>query len=160
MKGLSFAGFQEQFPEPFLLIQMMNSETDIQPSQDLPTLQAQRGSEEMAQLDGSGEVFVTSIKKATQETGTAITIGRAGRIDILIPHISISRKHACILFDKKNSQYFVMDVGSANGSFLNNEALMPHEPMVLTSGATVLFGRHVLCTFLLPQDMYGIVPKT
>jgi len=160
MKGLSFADFQKRFPAPFLLIQMMKSERDILLPHDQPTLQAQGGSEEMALLNGSGEVFVTSVRKATQDSGEAITIGRSGQIDILIPHRAISRKHACILFDKGTSQYSVMDVGSANGSFINNEPLTPHVPKILTSGATVLFGRLVLCTFLLPQDMYGIVPKT
>jgi diguanylate cyclase (GGDEF)-like protein len=47
-----------------------------------------------------------------------ILVGRDDTCDLSIPHASVSRKHARI--EPSDSGYFVADLGSTNGTFLNN----------------------------------------
>ena len=66
-----------------------------------------------------------------------ITIGRQSG-DVRQPDIIFSaenkrvgRMHACI--QKENGNYYVVDLGSANGTVLNGEILVPNQPYLLKS---------------------------
>lgn len=50
-----------------------------------------------------------------------VTIGRTEENDIVLPDTSISRQHAAI--ENINGDYYVVDLGSSNGVFLNNERI-------------------------------------
>lgn len=50
-----------------------------------------------------------------------VTIGRTEDNTIVLPDPSISKQHAEIVFEDGN--YFVIDLGSSNGVFLNNERI-------------------------------------
>jgi pSer/pThr/pTyr-binding forkhead associated (FHA) protein/tetratricopeptide (TPR) repeat protein len=58
-----------------------------------------------------------------------LVMGRGQNCDILIPDDSISNRHARVARDSASGRYFVEDLGSANGTFVNN---------VRTSGRHVL----------------------
>lgn len=49
-------------------------------------------------------------------------IGRRSDCDVYIPHIFVSRKHCRIVH--KDNKVVVQDLGSANGTFINNERIM------------------------------------
>lgn len=51
----------------------------------------------------------------------------------------ISRRHAMIL--KVEDGYEIVDLASTNGSWLNNERLVPNKPVPLTSGSQLRFGQ-------------------
>lgn len=51
----------------------------------------------------------------------------------------VSRRHCEIHYC--DGQYFIEDVGSTNGTFLNGEALLPHLPHVLKGGDELQLGR-------------------
>ena len=51
----------------------------------------------------------------------------------------VSRRHARI--HKQKSQYFIEDLGSANGTFLNGQRLTPYLPHPLHDGDELQFGR-------------------
>ncbi|XP_060065534.1 angiogenic factor with G patch and FHA domains 1-like isoform X2 [Ylistrum balloti] len=82
-------------------------------------------------------------------TCTGATVGREKGHIILIPDINISKTHAEIHFDETEYQYFLTDLASQNGTFLNEERVSePKEkskPKVLNHGDTLQFG----CTRLL-----------
>jgi pSer/pThr/pTyr-binding forkhead associated (FHA) protein len=50
----------------------------------------------------------------------------------------VSREHACIYL--RGQQFYVMDLGSNNGSFMNGKALMPHHAQIIQHGDIIRFG--------------------
>ena len=68
-----------------------------------------------------------------------ITIGRDADNTISLDDVMVSRKHAVI--QKVKDDYFIEDLGSTNGTFLNGEAVPPGKYMRLTSKDTVRIGR-------------------
>ncbi len=50
----------------------------------------------------------------------------------------VSREHACIYLRGLN--FYVMDLSSNNGSFMNGKALMPHHAQLIQHGDVVRFG--------------------
>lgn len=65
-----------------------------------------------------------------------VTIGRSGSNKITIKDPYISKKHAEII--KDNDEYFIEDLKSANGTFLNNEEIM--DAAILKNGDTITIG--------------------
>lgn len=74
-----------------------------------------------------------------------ITFGRVDRLTTILPRVNlarmgawdkgVSRLHAAIR--RRVDQLELVDLGSTNGTFLNNKRLNPHDPAVLHSGDTV-----------------------
>lgn len=62
-------------------------------------------------------------------------IGRAPAAHIRIDDGAISSKHAIISWD--GSQHTLTDLGSTNGTFLNGERLVAHQPTVLNFGDSI-----------------------
>ena len=53
-------------------------------------------------------------------------------------HLGLSRRHAIIR--RTEYGYEVLDLGSVNGTWLNNERLVPHKPYPLPSGSHLRLG--------------------
>jgi NADPH-dependent 2,4-dienoyl-CoA reductase/sulfur reductase-like enzyme/pSer/pThr/pTyr-binding forkhead associated (FHA) protein len=68
-----------------------------------------------------------------------MTVGRQEGVYLLIDHISVSRRHAEISYN--NGWYMLRDLGSSNGTFLNNIRLEKNKAYNLKSGDEVLFGK-------------------
>ncbi len=66
-------------------------------------------------------------------------IGRTGA-DVRIEHLSVSSPHARIRFDGVLGRFFVEDQGSANGSFLAEEVLLPGQERELLPETHLRFG--------------------
>lgn len=74
-----------------------------------------------------GKKFELSTKK------TAVTVGRSSKCDLIVTDEALSRQHALIEHDHEN--FYITDLGSSNGVFVDGERLPPHE-------------RHQINTFL------------
>src|SRR5688572_12872961 len=61
-----------------------------------------------------------------------VTLGRLRENDIQLPHSTVSGFHAQILKDGDN--YYLVDRGSINGTFLNNQRLLAGEKKLLQDG--------------------------
>jgi hypothetical protein len=86
--------------------------------------------------------------------GRTITIGRGQNCEIVFADDSMtSRRHAILRCDANH--YTVADLGSSNGTFLND--LEVREPTPLNHGDRILIGQHELL-FLLDQPR-AIVPQ-
>ena len=68
-----------------------------------------------------------------------MTIGRQAGVFLLIDHASVSRNHAEITFE--HGHYILRDMGSSNGTFVNETRLEPGGTRTLESGQRVRFGK-------------------
>lgn len=81
--------------------------------------------------------------------GAQVLLGRPGGqhpVDLDIsfydPEGFVSRNHARL--EEIQRRYQIVDLGSANGTFVNGERLVPHAPRPLRNGDRLRFGRVVL----------------
>lgn len=81
--------------------------------------------------NSAGETPLSSTK--------TITIGRQAGSYFLVDHGSISRRHAEITY--ANGQYDLRDLGSSNGTFVNEVRLQPNSAHILKHNDRVRFGQ-------------------
>src|SRR6266566_901853 len=74
----------------------------------------------------------------------AVTIGREPNSTLIINHNSISRRHAEIIY--RNGDYLLRDLGSKNGTFINEAPLAPGHVHVLKPRDRIRIGK--LMTYL------------
>lgn len=100
--------------------------------------------------DGSTEALPEAAVLVQLNTGKTFTIrnnsqvilGKGSQADIIIANPVISRMHAKIVC--RNSKCMLEDMGSKNGTFLNEQQLKPGVPVVLSNGVYVTLGNEVL----------------
>ena len=69
-----------------------------------------------------------------------ITIGRDEQNDIVVRDDPlVSRRHA--LIEKEGKEYYIMDKGSTNGSYLNNNPIPKCERIKISTGDTIVVGK-------------------
>ena len=73
----------------------------------------------------------------TRFTAMEIVIGRDPSCDYPLNDVTVSAKHSRLTFHE--SQWWVEDLQSTNGTFLNNEPV--NEPLVVTSGDRLRCGK-------------------
>jgi NADPH-dependent 2,4-dienoyl-CoA reductase/sulfur reductase-like enzyme/pSer/pThr/pTyr-binding forkhead associated (FHA) protein len=83
-----------------------------------------------------------------------IVIGRQPGVHLLIDQGSVSRRHAEISY--ANGQYILHDVGSTNGTFVNDVRIEPNSPYILKPNDLLRFGKLVTCRFV----QRALPPKT
>ena len=71
----------------------------------------------------------------TQET---VMVGRESSCDLCISKPKISRNHA--VFQYANHSWYLKDLGSTNGTFVNGNKLEPQKTVHIHDGATIDFG--------------------
>jgi pSer/pThr/pTyr-binding forkhead associated (FHA) protein len=79
-----------------------------------------------------------------------IMIGSGESCDIILNAEGISRKHLKVI--SSGDQYFVVDQGSTNGSYINEERLIPGGKMDFTSFFPVRLGDNVFLTLLSDEE--------
>ena len=77
-----------------------------------------------------------------------IVIGRDEQADLVISSPSVSRRHARIL--RRNEQYYVEDLGSSNGTFVNGQRVQQSTP--LNTGDDITLGQAIRLRFDWPDD--------
>lgn len=79
--------------------------------------------------------------RLTQE-GRHYIVGRGDTCDLMLADPDCSREH--LIFMRKGSQIFAVDLGAKNGSFLGSERLRPHVETRVPPGRLVQLGRTLL----------------
>lgn len=72
----------------------------------------------------------------TTEVGTSWIVGRNAACAIVLPHAPISRLHAAIGYCLQHG-FYVLDLGSKNGTYVNRHRLAPLRKQFLQDGDTV-----------------------
>ncbi|BBB33018.1 hypothetical protein TTHT_1514 [Thermotomaculum hydrothermale] len=82
-----------------------------------------------------------------------ISIGRSKDNDIVIDDLSVSRRHA-ILERDETGKFFLTDLNSSNGTFVNNVRISEKTP--ITTNDHILLGKTTL-VIEVPEDFQGTV---
>jgi len=72
-----------------------------------------------------------------------IYIGRSPDNDIQVRDITVSRRHLKIA--KKENKYFIMDLGSKNGTFIDGNYIEPGIEVELAEAVPIVIGMSVIC---------------
>jgi pSer/pThr/pTyr-binding forkhead associated (FHA) protein len=79
-------------------------------------------------------------KNKSVHINRVITIGRDEKNDIVVRDDPlVSRRHA--LIEQEGEDYYFMDKGSTNGSYLNNNPLPRAERVKIASGDVIVVGK-------------------
>ena len=70
------------------------------------------------------------------------TIGRTNGNDLVISGPTVSRHHARLWFDQ--GRWYLEDLGSVNGTLVNNMRVYQRQPVVLNDGDVINFGDEVV----------------
>ncbi|KAD4178402.1 hypothetical protein R6Q59_021995 [Mikania micrantha] len=90
--------------------------------------------------------FKVALPTAFEIASNEVTVGRVPeKADIVIPVATVSGTHA--RFQKKNGALLVTDLGSTNGTFIDEKRLTPGVPSVVPPGRYVTFGDTNLAIF-------------
>jgi predicted component of type VI protein secretion system len=70
-----------------------------------------------------------------------LLIGRGDEADIVLSGAAdtVSKEHAILSFD--GERFMIKDLGSTNGTFVDDDRLEPAVPQLLSSGSKVIFGK-------------------
>jgi hypothetical protein len=78
-------------------------------------------------------------------SGEAVVIGRSSTAQVVVDDAQVSRRHAeCRL---QAGQWFIHDLGSANGTFVNGRRLAADEMLPLRAGDRLRLGKNVELSF-------------
>ena len=109
----------------------------------------------MLRVQGHNEPLIYNLDEVR-----LLVIGRSdaeadGKLDVDLRRFSaaergVSRRHAAITW--RSGALHVVDMGSSNGTFLNNERIKHNQPAVLHTGDTLRFGALVVEFRLVSPD--------
>ena len=96
-----------------------------------------------AYIDSRGEVIIG--RKAGATSDVSLDLAPSGGY-----HMGLSRRHAVIRWTEHG--YEILDLGSVNGTWLNEERLVPHKPYPLSSGSHLRLGNMRLFVLYRPAS--------
>ncbi|MFL5810190.1 MAG: FHA domain-containing protein, partial [Flavisolibacter sp.] len=79
-------------------------------------------------------------------TQNELTIGSSASNSIVINHKSISKKHAKLILDE--GKWYVVDQGSTNGSYIEDDQLIPGKRIELGVDVPLRIGDYTFITFV------------
>jgi len=85
----------------------------------------------------------------------SITIGRSKNCDIVIVSESISRKHC--LVEIKEGEFYITDLASINGVFIEGKKITPNEPTHFKSFFNITFGPVTHAQFTAENTLSGMI---
>lgn len=87
-------------------------------------------------------------------TAATVIIGRADGNQVVIDHVSVSRRHAQMVIEA--SKVTIQDLGSGTGTFVGSQRVPGNEAVAIEPGQTIRFGdveaRFVFSDALVPSD--------
>jgi VWFA-related protein len=114
---------------------------------DMNPLQAEAGATMIASTPPVPRASISVVRGPAQQGQTSIlsfpfTLGRVD-CDLTIADPNVSRRHAQLTFDAGRRAFFITDLNSSNGTFMNNQRLPSGEPVLIASSAEISLGPNV-----------------
>jgi pSer/pThr/pTyr-binding forkhead associated (FHA) protein len=142
----------------------LRSIADSSPSALIDSLIEQSSAEEREVLtevlNGTGERAMVFIHRGPSRgarfliTSEGVTIGRAPASDIFLDDVTVSRAHATI--KREDGTFTFSDLGSLNGSYVNNQQSTTHR---LTNGDEIQIGKFHLLFISSDKGSYKLGEK-
>lgn len=156
IEGLSADEFEEAHPYPFLVKEATEG--------SVPPAATGRGTTRLktpsAVVGGGllqGDVVLHGVcPKDPENFDGAVSLGRDDDCDIVVQDGSISGKHANFTLEFRGDEkvFFVTDVGSSNGTFVNGERIEPNTPVEVDDQDSVRFGPGVKFQFFQSEGFF------
>jgi len=96
-------------------------------------------------------------KRKIDSNHGVIRIGRAANNDIVLYNKLISKSHAFLFFLSPDQDPYLVDLGSANGTFLNDEKVVLYEMHQLKDGDEISFGPETELRYLSTKAFYDLL---
>jgi hypothetical protein len=154
--------FATRFSKPFLIIVILKSGQDGRASTAIAEALARKTTSKGDRHEDPNVIatFVSCLEKTEEDDpDLPISMGRDSGCNIVIPHRSISRKHACICEDPESGKFFVIDVGSSYGTELAGKKMEANKEYALKDGSIFVLAESVRCTYLTPTKIYELIQK-
>ncbi|MEW5847488.1 MAG: FHA domain-containing protein [Myxococcota bacterium] len=153
-------GFCQRFNHPFILGKEVLEEEFVFRTR-VATEASMVGPPPAASSTANGEAplrirdWVLPLDKAGASNGsTRIFLGRASNNDLVVPHPTVSKLHA--YFSKDHDKWWLIDVGSSNGTKMNGMRAPTRARVSLNDGDTLVFGKCVF-TFVSARRLYELL---
>jgi hypothetical protein len=95
-------------------------------------------------------------KKSLSDLDT-LTIGRSPDNDIVLHNKTVSGRHAYVILTSEDENCHLVDIGSTDGTFLNNNKIMSHETYKLADGDELSFGPEAKVIYLSSTAFYSFI---
>jgi hypothetical protein len=154
--------FLEEDPQGFLLEKAeMTLEEDVifqlrTHQFDSPDVSSRIGDDTTPTSALQAKVLEISKRKIDGNHGV-IRIGRAANNDIVLYNKLISKSHAFMFFLSSKQDPYLIDLGSANGTFLNDEKMALYEMQQLREGDKISFGPEIEVRYLSAKAFYDFL---
>ena len=154
--------FLEEHPQGFLLEEAgMTLEEDVifqlsTQQLDDPEVLSKIGDGTIPTSTLQARVLEISKRKIDSNHGV-IRIGRAANNDIVLYNKLISKSHAFMFFLSAEPDPYLVDLGSANGTFINNEKMVIYEMHQLRGGDRISFGPEIEVRYLSTKAFYDFL---
>jgi hypothetical protein len=96
-------------------------------------------------------------KRAANAFSMMVTVGRAENNDIIIRNGKVSKFHA--YFNEIGGQWALTDGNSSNGTYVNNERLVPNTRYPISDGTDLSFSTDLAFRFIAPESMFNQIQR-
>jgi hypothetical protein len=159
--SVSMQEFEKKRPYPFLLYARSKlwdpSLLMARKSPGAPGEETQLVSYELVQ---GGMTFLSAIRKRQSDPkDPKILLGRAVENDVVVPVASVSSVHLTFLAPQSgpNPVWTVTDLGSRNGTWLNEAKLGGNAPHPIRDGEYLRLGGNLIAWFLYPGRLWHLL---
>lgn len=129
---------------PFFVVLEEPAASDTNDLLQVKTIESKTANFQTTKAGFSANPLLPLHKSDRNVFASRITIGRAPNNDVVLSHKKISRLHAVLIIPKEGEKtYCLMDMGSANGTFLNSAKLRARKREPLRNGDKVAIWRFV-----------------
>ena len=110
-------------------------------------------------VDSPGKSIIKLRKRKDSQHPLKILMGRSADNDIVFYNGDISRYHAFLYLKPLEQGYFLVDLGSENGTFINGKKIRPNHGYSLNDGFQIRFGPKTTVIYFSPEGFYEFFKK-
>jgi hypothetical protein len=152
--------FEARYPYPFLIY----TRSALWDRGLLLAAEARGGSDTQIvryELYEGGMTFLHPIRKLQSDPRhPGIVLGRAMTQDMVVPIASISSAHAVFTPPQRSAAaWTVTDLGSKNGTWLEEDQLPAREPRAIHDGECLRLGGNLIAWFFSPGPLWGVLRR-
>lgn len=106
----------------------------------------------------NGMAFISPVRRRPTSTTDGVVLGRSTSNDMVVPIASVSNVHCEFMAPKSpNDRWTIKDIGSSNGTFMNQTTLTPHTTYPLSDDQYIRLGKSVVAWFIAPAKLWEIL---